>query len=208
MPLQVIGAGFGRTGTMSLKAALEQLGLGPCYHMLELIQDPSRTRYWQAALDGEVVDWEAVFAGFRSAVDWPTAHFWREIAAAFPDAKVILTLRDEDKWYKSISSTIFQVMNSPRDEVEPERMATRAMNRQLILDTVFGGNIDDRDAVLATYRRNIETARRDVPANRLLEFDVADGWAPLCRFLKLPVPDTPFPRSNSTEEFQQRILDN
>jgi len=208
MPLQVIGAGFGRTGTLSLKAALEQLGLGPCYHMLELIQDPARASHWQAALDGKAVDWNEVFTGFRSAVDWPTAHFWPQLAAAYPDAKVILTLRDEDKWYKSISSTIFQVMNSPREEVEPERMATRAMTRQLILDTVFGGNIDDRDSVLAAYRRNIDAVRRDVPADRLLVFDVAEGWAPLCRFLDLPVPETAFPRSNSTEEFQQRILEN
>jgi len=207
MPLQVIGAGFGRTGTLSLKAALEQLGLGPCYHMLELIQEPARASHWQAALDGEAVDWNDVFTGFRSAVDWPAAHFWPQLAAAFPDAKIILTLRDEDKWYKSISSTIFQVMKGPREEVEPERMATRAMTRQLILDTVFDGNIDDRDAVLAAYRRNIEAVQRDVPADRLLVFDVAEGWAPLCRFLDLPVPETAFPRSNSTEEFQQRILD-
>jgi hypothetical protein len=208
MPLQVIGAGFGRTGTLSMKAALEQLGLGPCYHMLELIQEPARAGHWQAALDGEAVDWEEVFTGFRSAVDWPAAHFWPQLAAAFPDAKIILTLRDEDKWYKSISSTIFQVMNSPREEVEPERMATRAMTRQLILDTVFGGNIDNRNAVLAAYRRNIEAVQRDVPADRLLVFDVAEGWAPLCRFLEKPVPEAPFPRSNSTEEFQQRILEN
>ena len=147
-----------------------------------------------------------MFRGYRSAVDWPTAHFWRELRAAFPDAKVILTVRDEDKWYKSISSTIFQLLKSPRAKAEPERMATRAMNQQLIVEGVFGGNIEDRDTVLAAYRQNIATVRHVVPADRLLVFDVAEGWPPLCRFLDLPVPDTPFPRSNTTEEFQQRIL--
>jgi Sulfotransferase domain len=93
MALRVIGAGFGRTGTHSLKLALEQLGFAPCHHMYEVRAHPEQLAFWQAAARGELPDWDEVFAGFAAQVDWPGARFWRELAEHFPHAKVILSVR-------------------------------------------------------------------------------------------------------------------
>ena len=109
MPLSVIGAGFGRTGTMSLKLALDQLGFGPCYHMTEVFKNPKASGYWEAAADGKPIDWEEVFAGYRSTVDWPGATFYKQLADAYPEAKVILTERDAEAWFESTQATIFSL---------------------------------------------------------------------------------------------------
>ena len=105
MSLDVIGPGFGRTGTASLKRALEILGLGPCHHMEECFAHPEQAAYWQDLLAGKSVDWDRVFAGFKSQVDWPGAHYWRELIAAYPDAKVVLSVRPEESWWKSCMTT-------------------------------------------------------------------------------------------------------
>jgi hypothetical protein len=204
MGIKVIGAGFGRTGTLSLKAALEHLGLGPCYHMLEVRKDPVRADAWYDAAQGETVDWDDVLRGYQACVDWPACHFWRPLAEHYPGAKVILTVRDEEGWWKSISNTIFRNFQSTDEVTDPDRLRARRMSRNLIVEKVFGGILDDREHALAVYRANIETVREALPAERLLVFDVAEGWGPLCEFLDLPVPGIDFPRTNNTREFHER----
>ncbi len=201
MPLSVIGAGFGRTGTLSLKLALEQLGLGPCHHMREVFQHPRLLRYWQDAAAGQPVDWEEVFAGYRSTVDWPSAHFWRELAAAYPQAKVILTVRPEAAWWASFSRTIPLLLQRQAEIPDPHVRGALALGTSIVVEQTMRGRPDDEATARACYRQRIAEVMAEVAPERLLVFDVAEGWEPLCRFLALPVPDAPFPRTNSVEEF-------
>jgi len=201
MSLKVIGAGFGRTGTMSLKLALEQIGFGPCYHMVEVLPHPSRSEQWAAAANGDKMDWDAVFDGYQSTVDWPSTDYWRELAAHAPDAKIILTLRDPEAWFRSTQQTIFGEINSP--------MATADTPAGAIIRAIFAKNFDnkphDRETCLAAFAAHSAAVVRDVPPERLLVFDVAEGWGPLCAFLGVQVPDAPFPRVNSTDEFREKM---
>lgn len=200
--LAVIGPGFGRTGTMSLKNALEMLGLGPCHHMEEVFGHPEQVAHWQAVAAGRKLDWASVFAGYRSQVDWPGAHVWQELVATFPLAKVVLTVRPETAWWESFSKTIGKFFEVYGDMTLPPHI--RAMSdagKELIVQQTFGGNAGDRDAALAAYRLRIEQVRAAVAPERLLLFDVAQGWEPLCRFLGKPVPDTPFPHKNTQLQF-------
>lgn len=202
MSLTVIGAGLGRTGTMSLKYALELVGLGPCFHMIELMQHRERIVYWDRAGKGEAVDWDDVFKGFNSTVDWPSCSFYRELAARYPAAKVILTVRDPDKWYDSTQETIFRALEQViADPANP--MASMVRN---VIMRMFDNIMHDRAHCISVYNKHNDEVRRSIPASRLLEFSVADGWAPLCAFLGVPVPADPFPKVNSTEEFKQRIV--
>ena len=203
MALQVIGSGFGRTGTMSLKQALEQLGFGPCHHMEEVLAHPEQVPHWQAVVAGRAVNSDEVFAGYRSQVDWPGAHVWRELAAAYPQAKVIHTLRPEEQWWKSFSNTIAALLTSSDPGPAPPHIRTMMeVAAQFIGPQMLGG---DRETALMAYRRRTEQVRAAIPSERLLVFDVAEGWEPLCRFLGVPVPGTPFPRANSTEEFWKLV---
>jgi hypothetical protein len=202
MTLQVIGAGFGRTGTLSLKLALEQLGFGPCYHMMEVFHRPGDSEKWEAAARGVPTDWASFLKGFRAAIDWPACHFWRALHAAFPDAKVILTERDPESWYASISKTIFESMAGPPSD-DPIRAAQHKMGRLIVSDLTFGNRFD-KEHVLDVYRRHNETVKRAIPASQLLVYDAPQGWKPLCDFLGVAVPDAPFPKTNSTEEFRTR----
>jgi hypothetical protein len=199
MPLKVIGAGLGRTGTMSLKLALEQLGFGPCYHMVEVFKLPDAPGQWSAAADGEAVDWERVFEGFNSTVDWPSASFYRQLADAYPEAKVILTERDADAWYRSTQATIFNVP-PPQGEPTPWHLMVRK-----VIGGMFDGDMATKEHVIEVYRRHNDEVRRTIPPERLLIYDVAEGWGPLCAFLGVEVPAGPMPKVNSTEEFQARI---
>jgi hypothetical protein len=205
MTLSVIGAGFGRTGTLSLRDALERLGLGPCYHMYEVVQNPEHADFWQRATDGEAVDWEEFLGSYRSAVDWPVCSFWAELAARYPDAKVILTVRDPDRWFESAWSTIFPRITGPlaRDD-EVGRRRSR-MPRQLIVEQTFGGDIESPEHAKGVFLRHIEEVKRGLPPERLLVYEVREGWDPLCRFLGLPVPDEPFPHVNATDAFRERF---
>lgn len=207
MPLRVVGAGFGRTGTNSTKTALEMLGFGPCHHMFEVRKHPEELHFWQAAARGEAPDWDDVFAQYGSCVDWPSAFFWREIAAHFADAKVLLTVRPEEDWYRSIHATIYQSLSDP---VLPPAGFER-VRKQMVIDLIyrqlFGGRLGDRDHAIGLYRAHIAEVQRVIPPERLLTYDVAEGWGPLCRFLKVPVPDEPFPLTNTTQEFQQRAAE-
>jgi hypothetical protein len=201
MTIKVIGTGFGRTGTSSLKNALEQLGFGKCYHMFEVFQNPGHIPVWTEAAHGRPVDWAGVFEGYQSICDWPGSAVWRELAAAYPAAKFIHTQRPEDAWLKSFKSTI---QRGVMGEAEgPPGWA--AMARAMINDRVFGGRADDDEVCLAAYRRNLEEVTSEIPASKLLVFDPKDGWAPLCAFLGVPVPAQPYPHDNTTEQFQARM---
>lgn len=198
MTLSVIGAGFGRTGTMSLKLALEQLGFGPCYHMVEVFKNPKAPGYWEAAADREPVDWDEVFAGYGATVDWPNATFYRELAEAYPQAKLVLTVRDPQAWFASTQATIFKhdFNLQPGDF---GRMTSKVIGR------LFDQRMHDEAHCIEVYNRHNETVQRVIPAERLLVYDVSEGWAPLCNFLGAPVPDTPMPKANSTEDFQREL---
>ena len=199
MPLSVIGAGFGRTGTMSLKLALDRLGFGPCYHMVEVFKNPKASGYWEAAADGRPVDWEEVFAGYGSTVDWPSATFYKQLANAYPEAKVILTVRDPEAWFASTQATIFS--RHIRDDTEDDwqRMVLK------VIGDLFDRRMTDKAKLIEVYQRHNEEVRRTIPQERLLVYDVADGWEPLCRFLDAEVPNESMPRANSTDEFRQNL---
>lgn len=205
MSLLVIGAGFGRTGTLSLKAALERLGLGPCHHMVELFRHPEQIPVWGAATDGAAVDWEALLKDYRSIVDWPGCHFWRELTGRYPGAKVILTARDPRAWYRSASRTIFRAIEEPPPEDDPVAEAQLRLVRKMILRQTFGGSTADEDLAIAVLEMHDAEVKRTIPAERLLVYDVAEGWEPLCRLLGVQAPDEPFPRVNTEEEFVQRL---
>lgn len=203
MPLKVIGAGFGRTGTNSLKLALEQLGFGPCHHMFEVRDNPDQLPYWQAIARGEAPDWDAIFADYNSSVDWPSARFWRELAVHFADAKVLLSVRTPESWIKSVHSTIWPSLRD-REKQEPgTRRDRQNMSYELIVRQTFDERLDDVEHAMAVYRAHNEEVQREIPAERLLVYTVGDGWEPLCRFLDVDVPDTPYPHTNSTAEFRQ-----
>jgi hypothetical protein len=200
MPLKVIGVGLGRTGTMSLKLALEQLGLGPCYHMAELMMDPTRAPLWIAAADGKP-DWEAIFEGYDSTTDYPACDFWRELASAYPKAKLILTLRDPAKWFESTQATVFSdgmtAMIKGQAALVPffEKTVWRA----------FGDRIHDRAFMIDAFHRHNEAVKAGTPKDRLLVYEVSEGWGPLCKFLAVDVPAAPFPKVNTREEMQARM---
>lgn len=205
MALDIIGAGFGRTGTNSLRLALEQLGFGPCHHMFEVRDNPAQLAFWEAAARGEDVDWDVGLRGYRSQVDWPGAAYWRELAAHYPDAKVILSIRNPDKWFDSVQQTIGPFMTTQRGKHDTaHRNAMAEMCHSFIAQGIFDGRMDDRAHATAVFNDHIETVKAAIPAERLLVYATGSGWGPLCDFLGVPVPDVPYPNTNSTSEFQQR----
>ena len=198
MPLDVIGAGLGRTGTTSLKLALERLGFSRCHHMTELFAYPETGALWEAAAEGKPVDWEILLAGYRATTDWPACHFYRELARFYPNAKVILTVRDAESWFRSTQSTIFR----PEHIVKLEKRPNGGFLKKGIMPT-FDGRLNDREHAIAVYERHNAEVRRTIAPQRLLTYDVAQGWGPLCRFLGMPVPPEPFPHANTTGEFRR-----
>jgi hypothetical protein len=196
--LRVVGAGLGRTGTLSLKLALEQLLGAPCYHMHEVLPRPAHAERWTAAARGQPVDWHALFDGFGATVDWPSASFWPELGVAFPEAIVLLSTRDAAGWWKSASDTIFRRWNDR--EPSPVRGMAEA-----IFQNRFTHALNDREACIAAYEQHNARVRSTVPRERLVEWSPGDGWGPLCAALKLPVPEAAFPHANTTEEFQARF---
>ena len=203
MALQLFGCGVGRTGTYSLKLAINQLGLGPCHHMEAVLHNmPTQVPLWSAALDGKA-DWAAIYDGFESAVDWPTAGFFRELHAASPDARFILTHRTPESWADSFGSTIYTLL-SQKDEVPPEMGAWLEMCTAVIEKTGFPPGLD-RDALMAQFVAHNEAVKAAIPAEQLLVFQVKEGWGPLCDFLGLDVPEGDFPRSNDRLEFWDRV---
>ncbi len=201
MALAVFGAGFGRTGTTSIKLALEQLGFGPCHHMSDVFRSESELPVWRHAANGRKIDWHTVFAGWRSAMDWPSTHYWRELAAAFPESKVLLTLRPEDRWVESFSRTIRRLIERRAHVARPYWREVLDMAQTMIAEQTFDDAMHDRQVLRQKYRQRAEHVRNEIPSNRLLVYDVADGWEPLCRFLGVEQPDTEFPRTNNVQEF-------
>lgn len=189
-----------------MKQALEILGLSPCHHMEEVFADPAQVDLWVAWTAGQPVDLTRMFAGYRAQVDWPGAHVWRELAVAYPDAKVIHTLRPAEKWWASFSRTIGKLMTHHRSiDLPPHLVAMMGVGEEIIGRRTFDGKWTDRDTALAAFARREAEVRAAIPAERLLVFDVAQGWEPLCAFLGKPVPDRPFPNKNQTEEFWSDI---
>lgn len=211
--LQVIGAGFGRTGTASLKSALGILGFGPCHHMYDVLGDARRVRAWLAITRGGVPDWAAVFAGYRSTVDWPAVAYWREIADAYPDAKIVLTVRDPDSWYDSARATIFKFnIEKPRrivrviEALSPNFRAYADLDRELLEHGVFEDRLADRAFMTGVFSRHIAQVQAAFGPDRLLTYRSGEGWPRLCDFLGVPVPDRPYPRDNSSEDFFRTAL--
>lgn len=201
MSLRVIGAGLGRTGTLSTKNALEILGFTRCYHMLEVVVNPDHPRVWADALESDSPDWTSIFDGYAACVDWPACEFWPELCDAFPDAKVLLTVRDADAWCASYRATIGRVLEPPFSDLAADVLT---MARSVIGRT-FNGRLDDDEYLSECFERRNAEVISAVPEERLLVFDVRSGWDPLCEFLDVPVPDEPFPNLNDRAFFETMI---
>lgn len=203
MSMQVIGAGVGRTGTYSLKLAITKLGFGPCHHMEEVLHNmPIQVPLWSAAAAGEP-DWMRIYAGYKSAVDWPTACFFRELIREFPSAQFVLTHRDPERWADSFGETIYKLLDG-RDQAPDEMRAWLEMASDVIARTGFPAGLDREELIQAFIAHN-DAVKATIPVNQLLVFEVKDGWEPLCTFLDVPVPAEEFPRTNHREEFWDRV---
>jgi sulfotransferase family protein len=205
MSLKIIGSGFGRTGTMTMKDALGVLGFGPTHHMTEVMANPAQLEHWKAIFASRDVDWAEVYAGYTSQVDWPGAAHWHEAMIAFPQAKVIHTERPEDDWWASFNGTIgkfFALFDQM--ELPPEFRELFATMRSGFLNTTFT-DFTDRTSAIAAYRANNQKVRETVPAERLLILNVAEGWEPLCRFLDVPEPASAFPHHHLRREFWEHF---
>jgi hypothetical protein len=199
MPLRVVGAGLPRTGTLSLKRALEQLLRGSCYHMHEVFEHLDHVPVWRQAVRGPLPDWETFLAGYVAAVDWPAAAFWRELSEANPDAVVLLSLRDPKTWWESADQTI---LPAARHEQPPDLQEWQRLFQDLLRDRwsqTDGWN--DKGAAIAAYERHNAEVRSTVSPDRLVEWRTGDGWTALCRALELPTPDEPFPHVNTRAEW-------
>jgi Sulfotransferase domain len=208
--VKVIGAGFGRTGTWSLKAALEELGFGPCYHMTEVFTHPEHAAFWGSAWRGEPADWEGVLGGYEATVDWPACTFYEELMERHPEAKVLLSVRDPEPWYESTRSTIYELSmlleSSPIARLIFGLISllvfggfaggrTSIVN-DMIWQGTFDGRFEDKAYAIEVFERHIEEVKRRVPSERLLVYEVTEGWVPLCEFLGVPEPEETFPHLN------------
>jgi Sulfotransferase domain len=214
--MKVIGAGLPRTGTLSQKVALEILGVGPCYHMVNVLGDLDLAPLWRRALNGDAA-WDEIFEGFAATVDWPGSFFYRELMDTHPEAKVLLSVRDGDAWARSMQDTIWGLfygdtmirhLSSARAEIDPKwRGYMEMMDEMWQLSGLMQGPATTAEFLSAAIERYQEEVKSSVPADRLLVWSVQDGWEPLCEFLEVPVPDMPFPRLNDSKEFRDRIID-
>ena len=205
--LKVVGAGWGRTGTTSTLAALNILGLGPCYTFYTIMSEkPEHFAQWQAAYAGEKMDWPALFDGFNSVVDWPACDFYPELLKLWPEAKVILNVRDPESWYTSMVNTIWEVYeNLRRAGQTAETNPLYRLLQTMLWDGTFHGRFEDKAYAIDLFEQHNARVKAALPAEKLLVFDVKQGWEPLCRFLNVPVPDQQFPHVNDTEAFRARV---
>lgn len=197
MSLKVIGAGFGRTGTDSMRLALNMLGFGPTHHMHELFDNPQQKALWRALALGAPPDWDALFAGYNACVDWPSACYWRQLIGIYPDAKVLLTWRTPESWWSSFEKTIVKAVQNTDD---PDSLGHTVINR-----LTFGGRMGDRDHAIATYNAHNEAVIATIPADRLLVCKLGDGWGPLCAHLGVEVPEEDYPNRNNKTDFARKI---
>ena len=198
MTLKVVGTGFGRTGTDSMREALDILGFGPCHHMFAVNTDEEQKRLWRAFVKGTLTPWDQLFEGYASCIDWPSAHYWPELIRAYPQARVILTHRSPESWWASFEKTIVQGIRQTTDPA--------SVGLTLVRDQVFGGKPDDRAHAIACYEANVKAVRATVPKERLLVHELGDGWEPLCAHLGVPVPTQPYPSRNTASDFQATML--
>lgn len=213
MALEVIGAGIGRTGTESLKLALEELGFGKCYHMFELVKNPDGLSEWEKLERGEQADLEKLFEGYGSAVDFPAFFYYEDLLRSFPNAKIILTVREPDRWYESAAKTIFRPVPNllfllARIFGVFSKKARKfpgiyAFIKRIGHEKLFNGKIKDPIHCKAVFNSWNEEVKRSIDADKLLVFEVKQGWEPLCKFLNVPVPEKPFPHSNKGGSFQK-----
>lgn len=201
MGLSVIGAGYGRTGTLSLKFALELLGYNKCHHMIEVINNPGEAEKWLAAIGSHSVNWDALLSGYQATIDWPACHFYQELADYYPRAKVLLSIRNPEEWFESISATTLRVIAKRIESGQIPREGN--LGTELVVKAAFQGEIEDAEHGVAMFNQHIEKVKSSIEPDRLLIYDVREGWGPLCAFLGKPVPDTPFPRVNSRDEFDE-----
>jgi sulfotransferase family protein len=214
--VKVIGAGFGRTGTTSLKAALETLGFGPCYHMTEVFAHPQHADVWVAAARGKPADLDAVLEGYEATLDWPACTFYQEIMRRHPEAKVLLSVRDPKRWYESTRSTIYPLtllLDSSRTVRLIFGLTTlfafggfagikSSLPHDVIWEGTFDGRFEDKAYAIEVFEQHNEEVKRRVPPDRLLIYEVREGWGPLCQFLGVPEPEEPFPRLNDAAQMQ------
>ena len=202
MTLRVVGAGLGRTGTNSLKLALERLLGGRCYHMSELLQRPGDTEVWHSAIRGEPVEWRSLLQGFAATVDWPACALWRELQAAYPDSIVLLSVRESSaEWWDSMEETIVSTLTSSVPPGDAEWVNRRAMIIDLMESFTPGWR--NREDAIAAYEAHNEEVRRTAPGDRLVEWRPGDGWGPLCDMLGAAAPDEPFPHVNQKADFRR-----
>jgi len=207
--LKLINAGLGRTGTTSLQMALERIGLGPCYHMFDIISSDERLKQWEKIVcDAQRPDWEIVFDGYTSAVDGPCAIYYRQIMEAFPNAKIMLTVRDAERWYHSTYDTLYQfALKSEKNPPEPHSTQSRLyrLTSTMVWNGLFGGRFSDKEYAIDVFRNRNQEIIRNVDPENLLVYDVKQGWEPLCAFLGVDVPPEEFPHVNDTESMRKRI---
>jgi hypothetical protein len=215
--VKVIGAGFGRTGTTSLKVALEKLGFDPCYHMTEVFAHPDHADFWVAAWHGEPVDWDGVLGDYEATVDWPACTFYEELMRRNPEAKVLLSVRDPERWYESTRSTIYELTSLVEGSAISRIIfgvisllifggftgRRSSLASDIIWQGTFDGRFEDKAYAIGVFERHNEEVKRHVPRERLLVYEVKEGWGPLCEFLAVPVPDEPFPYLNDTAQMQR-----
>lgn len=205
--LKVIGAGWARTGTTSTLAALEQLGFGPCYTFFTVLS--AKTEHvgrWLDIYAGQAADWPDLFAGFNSVVDWPACDYYEQLLDLWPEAKIILNVRDPEAWYESVKNTIWENYERMVSIGQgPEANGLARLLDVMMWQGAFQGRFEDRHYVIDAFERHTAEVKASLPPEKLLVFDVKEGWEPLCRFLDVPIPDKPFPRLNDTEAFRERV---
>ena len=215
--MKLIGAGFGRTGTTSLKAALEKLGFDPCYHMTEVFAHPDHADFWVAAWHGEPVDWDGVLGDYEATVDWPACTFYKELMHRNPEARVLLSVRDPERWYESTRSTIYELTRLIQGSTISRLIfgvvsllifggftgRRSSLANDIIWQGTFDGRFEDKSYAIEVFERHNEEVKRHVPRENLLVYEVKEGWGPLCEFLDVPVPDEPFPYLNDTAQMQR-----
>ncbi|MGF1490031.1 MAG: sulfotransferase family protein [Prochloraceae cyanobacterium] len=215
MTIEVIGAGLGRTGTLSLKAGLEQLGFNKCYHMKELIDRPENVSFWEKASQGKSINWDEIFKDYKATVDYPGCSYYIQLMERYPDAKVILTVRDPEKWYESVFNTIYQLslkikQKSQNTETEislHKQNLIRLFNVvvEQVFQKDFQGKFRYKQYAIEVFNQHIAEVKQKVPAEKLLVYQVKEGWQPLCKFLDRPIPDNEFPHLNDRGEFKERL---